>query len=136
MSYRWVQEEEIGRAVLLVATDMFCNPKYMGDLPSYETLSFMLSSMNQSQSLYVGSLIVPSTVDSSTVEVPHTTQEAKAHVIEDDDDSMSLSLIMPRPKRHTKTGSSAFAAVVETAPSSPKMDNISRPAKKKVCIIL
>ncbi|KAG0325311.1 hypothetical protein BG000_001860 [Podila horticola] len=131
MSYRWVQEEEIGRAVLLVATDMFCNPRYMGDLPSYETLSFMLSSMNQSQSLYVGSLVVPSTVDSSTVEVPHTIQGAKAHVIEDDDDSMSLSLIMLRPKRHTKTGSSAFAAVVETAPSSPKVDNISRPAKKK-----
>ncbi|KAF9286891.1 hypothetical protein BGZ74_001206 [Mortierella antarctica] len=132
MSYRWVQEDEVGRAVLLVATDMFCNPKYMGELPSYETLSLMLGSMNQSQSLYVGSLIVPSTVDSSTLEMHHSTQGAKApHVIEDDDEPMSLSQFMPRSKKNTKTGSSAFAAAAETAPSSPKVENVCRPAKKK-----
>ncbi|KAG0027624.1 hypothetical protein BGZ81_005430 [Podila clonocystis] len=132
MSYRWVQEDEVGRAVLLVATDMFCNPKYMGDLPSYETLSLMLGSMNQSPSLYMGSLIVPSIVDSSTLDQHHVTQGSKApHVIEDDDDSMSLSQFMPRSKKHTKTRLSAFAAAAETAPSSPKLENVGRPAKKK-----
>ncbi|KAF9333835.1 hypothetical protein BG006_003117 [Podila minutissima] len=132
MSYRWVQEDEVGRAVLLVATDMFCNPKYMGELPSYETLSLMLGSMNQSQSLYVGSLIVPSIVDSSTLEMHHTTQRAKApHVIVDDDDSMGLSQFMPRSKKNTRTGPSTFAAAAETAPSSPKVENVCRPAKKK-----
>ncbi|KAF9202102.1 hypothetical protein BGZ59_002323 [Podila verticillata] len=132
MNYRWVQEDEIGKAVLSVATDMYCNPKYMDELPSYETMSLMLGSMNQSQSLYMGSLAVPSTVaGSSTLEELHTTHGAKEspHVIEDDEDAMSLSQFMPRTKKYTKTRSSTFAA--ETAPSSPKVEIVSRPAKKK-----
>ncbi|KAG0088365.1 hypothetical protein BGZ93_008308 [Podila epicladia] len=110
-------------------------PKYVGELPSYETLSLMLGSMNQSQTLYAGSLIVPSTVDTSTLEIHHKTQGANSpHVIEDDDDEMSLSQFMPRSKKNSKTGSSAFAAAAETAPSSPKVENVCRPAKKKTKI--
>ncbi|KAG0377311.1 hypothetical protein BGX24_006333 [Mortierella sp. AD032] len=43
MSYRWVQEVEIGSALAYASMDMYCNPKYLEELPAMVMMSTLAS---------------------------------------------------------------------------------------------
>ncbi|KAG0347451.1 hypothetical protein BG004_007691 [Podila humilis] len=138
MKYRWVQEDEIGKAVIYATADTFCNPKYMDELPSHTSMSLMMGTMNSSH--YMGSLAPSaiseqegfSTLDESTISKGGTSK-GLSHINEaNDNSSFSLSQFMPRTNKKAaleKTISSTSAEV--TAPSSPVADTTTKPAKKK-----
>jgi hypothetical protein len=147
MKYRWVQEDEIGMAIMYTSADEYCNPKYMDALPTVEVMATLHNS------LYSASLVLGSFGDGSmTTATPnlsrngsdiHHTKDSP-HVIEDDDPSsasFSLSMMLPSSRKtnhkandsHTPTtGNEKITSQVEKPADTEKPAAVERPAKKKV----
>ncbi|KAF9189053.1 hypothetical protein BGZ51_000162 [Haplosporangium sp. Z 767] len=140
MGYRWVFENEIGQAILHASTEMFCNPKYLGSLPTMEAMATLhgsqASSMQLTESL--GSVSM-STMPATLKKVDSTADDSKdtAQLMNDDHNptgaSFSLSqLIAPSRKTNRAMPNSATAHQIMTTTSITKQNDIvDRPAKKK-----
>ncbi|KAF9425056.1 Prohibitin-1, subunit of the prohibitin complex (Phb1p-Phb2p) [Podila epigama] len=145
MGYRWVNEEEIGKAIVYASTDLFCNPKFKGELPSHESMSMMMASINPS--LHAGpsstltarpsspstSSLLPSSTrgDISTLDMNHVDSKGSVRMIDEDMDDSSLSQLLPRARKQLEAKTSPVNAV-QSVPCPPKTETSSRPVKKKV----
>ncbi|KAF9932711.1 hypothetical protein BGZ65_004369, partial [Modicella reniformis] len=143
MKYRWVQEDEIGMAIMYASTDMYSNPKYLGPLPTMDTMASLQSSQFATTSQLSGSL-----ADASVIATPSTwtksysndADEKKSLQSGEGDDesavmaSFSLSQLLPPSKKLNRvvSGSNPTAAAKENSVPQPVKQDISeKPAKKK-----
>lgn len=144
MGYRCVQEVEIGSALAYASTDMYCNPKYHGELPALVMIS-TLASVQIPFSQIVGSA-------ASTQSFVRPTASRAASNVGDGKDSplfldeaeetttgsFDLSQLMAPPRRSARkdliTAGPASSSPAQLAPPPPQQTNASvveKPVKKK-----
>ncbi|KAG0050428.1 hypothetical protein BGZ83_004804 [Gryganskiella cystojenkinii] len=127
LGYRWVNEDEVGKAVIYASTEIFCNPQYMDALPTHEEMSTMrVSQMPFTQ--YLGSLAsMPAQL---TLKKDNSAGDAIdfPQVIDDDDNDDDIWI---RPmKRSAVSTSKAALPYRSPAPASPVTASTKSPAAK------
>ena len=133
-------EEEIGMAIMYASADRFCNPKYLGPLPSVDIMaSFQSSLVAPSQSaLSLGdqfSVVAHSTLSRSGSNVGDSKESPQ--VIDDDGEpdvtSFSLSQLLPLSRKSNYGDARAIVSAPEApTPGAVELVKVDKPAKKKV----
>ncbi|GJJ70272.1 nibrin [Entomortierella parvispora] len=120
LGYRWVEEDEIGKAIIYASTDIFCNPKHMGPLPTHEEMSTLhVSQMPFTQNL--GSLAsMPAFMPQPKLRKGNSADFPQ--VIDDGDDDDDIWILPSK-----KTGSSK----PKTTSPAPAKASTEKPPKKK-----
>ncbi|KAF9578849.1 hypothetical protein BGW38_005156, partial [Lunasporangiospora selenospora] len=144
MKYRWIKEDEVGKAILFASTDMFCNPKYLEALRQIDIIASL--SMSQFPATIPASVpaTFPATImaTSSAIlddqlkadeepESDHTTDTSNDYQADQQGDdasgSFSLSLMMPT-KRSVR---SPLLTSGNRDSSSRTSSVVDKPVKKK-----
>lgn len=122
LGYRWVEEDEIGKAIIYASTDIFCNPKHLEPLPTHEEMSTLhTSQMPFTQNL--GSLAsMPAFMPQPRLQKGNSADFPQ--LIDDGDDDDDIWMLPSK-----KTGASKAKA----APPAPTKSSADKPPKKKVC---
>lgn len=141
MKYRWVQEDEIGMAIICASTEEYCNPKYLDQLPAVETMASLHSSQFVASQLS-GSLVespviaVSSALTKSGSDIGQYTESP--HINEDGDQtamaSFSFSQLLP-PRKSTRVASGSALPAAASEKAAPQVVDHAipeKPAKKKV----
>ncbi|KAG0272568.1 hypothetical protein BGZ95_011676 [Linnemannia exigua] len=133
---RWVQEVEIGSALAYASTDMYCNPKYLEELPAMVMMS-TLASIQVPFSQFDGSVastqsFVRPTVSRATSNVgyakdsPLFLEEAE----ETTTGSFDLSQLMVPPRKSVRKD--ILSATSAQPPPPPQQTKAEQHVKKKV----
>jgi len=125
LGYRWVEEDEIGKAIIYASTNVFCNPKHMDPLPTHEEMSTLhTSQMPFTQNL--GSLAsMPAFMPQPRLQKGNSFDLPQ--IIEDGDDDDDIWML---PSKKTGTFKSK---AMPPAPPAPIKTSSGKPPKKKVC---
>ncbi|KAF9129445.1 hypothetical protein BGW39_004169 [Mortierella sp. 14UC] len=142
MGYRWVQEVEIGSALAYASTDMYCNPKYLEELPAMVMMS-TLASVQVPFSQFVGS------AGSTQSFVRPTASRAGSNVGDAKDSplfldeaeetttgSFDLAQLMAPPKKSVRKDLTSVTPVASSRaqpppPQQTKSSVAEKPVKKK-----
>ncbi|KAF9092930.1 hypothetical protein BGX23_003807 [Mortierella sp. AD031] len=138
MGYRWVQEVEIGTALAYASTDMYCNPKYLEELPNMVMMA-TLPSVQVPFSQFAGTTRSTQTfVRPSTSRVASIAGDANdSSLLLDEADetavaSFDLSQLMAPSKKFVRKGATtAPARDPPPPPQQTKASDVERPVKKK-----
>ncbi|KAF9901535.1 hypothetical protein EC991_006046 [Linnemannia zychae] len=131
MGYRWVQEVEIGSALAYASTDIYCNPKYLEELPAMGMISTLAS-------VHVPFLQLVGSVESTQTSIGPTASRGRdsPHFLDDAEEtttgSFDLSQLMAPPKKSAfknYTSTKAVASAQAQPPPLPQQAKTSMPEK-------
>ncbi|KAI1316533.1 hypothetical protein EDD11_009872 [Mortierella claussenii] len=138
MKYRWVREDEIGMAIIYASTEIYCNPKYVDPLPTLEVMATLQNSQFPA-SVYRSSVALASPTLSRTGSNTEGSKDSP-QVVDDDTESnmasLSLSELMPLPRKQNRATSIVAKVQESVIPTPPRAVIVAdKPPKKKVRIL-